>query len=62
LKNTSKLVIIVGASSAFAKEFVNSPNTFFVGRSNPYNLKNYIEIDGLENEVNIQDCSSKIQL
>jgi NAD(P)-dependent dehydrogenase (short-subunit alcohol dehydrogenase family) len=61
-KNTSKLIIVIGASSTIAKEFTDNPNVFFLGRSNPYNANNFIQINGLENEVNIQDCSSKIQL
>jgi NAD(P)-dependent dehydrogenase (short-subunit alcohol dehydrogenase family) len=59
-KNTFKLVIIVGASSAIAKEFVNTSNTYFVGRSNPYNANNFIQINGLENEKQIEEGNSKI--
>ena len=52
-KNTYKLNIVVGASSAISKDF-NTAKTYYFGRTNPYDHDNFVGIPSLESEENIE--------
>ncbi len=52
IKNEMKINIVIGASSAISKD-CKFDNTYYFGRTNPYNYENYIKIPNLESDKGI---------
>lgn len=50
--------IIIGSSTTLAKALGSKKNRFFLGRTNPYNLKNWIKIIGLSKQKEIESASN----